>query len=408
MKTRAEIVVIGGGIAGASVALHLAELGRRDVLVLEQSELVSGTTSHAPGLVGQLRSSVSLTRLLMDSVAQYRAFSFEGAAGFHPVGSLRLASSRERLEEIGRQHAFAQRCGLETHLLDPGETKRLFPLITTEALEGALLVPSDGSAVAPILARAMIERATALGVTFAVRSSAQAIETVGGAVRRVSTNQGTIETETVVVTGGIWSPRLGKLAGVPLALVPMQHQYVVTASLPELSGVTLPNLRDPDRRAYVRQRDSGLVIGGYEPNPKSVRVEAIPDRPDPTVLGFDEVQFAPIWSGACARLPALSSAAVARKVNGLESFTPDGEFVLGPAPNLRGFWAACGFCAHGISSAGGVGKALATWIVEGEPPVDLAAMRLDRFGPNARDPRWIEEHAAEVYSTYYSLLPHSS
>jgi 4-methylaminobutanoate oxidase (formaldehyde-forming) len=403
MQPSARAVVVGAGIAGASIAYHLARLGWRDVAVLEQGDLVGGTTSHAPGLVGQLRSSASLARMLMDSVTLYRQLRVEGVPGFHPVGSLRLASSKERFGQLKRQAAFARDLGLEAHLLSPAEAGRLFPPLSLQGVEGGLYLPGDGSAAAPVLARALIEGARAEGVRFYPHTRVRAIEVAGGRVRAVDTTAGRVATETLVVAAGIWSPLLGRMAGVALPLTPMQHQYVVTAALPELAGLTLPNLRDPDRLVYLRQEGDGLVVGGYERDPRPWDVGAIPDRADPTVQTFDAAHFDPLLRAAAERVPGLATVGLVRQVNGLEAFTPDGEFLLGPAPEVAGFWAACGFCAHGVSGAGGVGKVMAEWIVEGKPGVDVAHMALGRFGGRPPDEAAVRRGACEVYRTYYDI-----
>ena len=404
MKDRARVVIVGGGIAGASIAYHLARLGWHDVVVVEQGDLVGGTTSHAPGLVGQLRSSVSLTKMLMYSISLYRQLHVDGVAGYDEVGSLRLASSRERLMELKRQAGFAQGVGLEAHLLSPGEAAELFPLMNLRDVEGALYLPSDGSATAPILARALIEQARDEGVSFHPQTRVQAIEIAGNRVRAVETSAGRVETETLVVAAGIWSPLLGRMAGVALPLSPMQHQYAVTAPLPELRDRRLPNLRDPDNLVYLRQNGASLVLGGYERDPWAYPPDEIPDRLEPTLRPFDADRFASLHRAAVERVPALVSTDLARRVNGLESFTPDGEFLLGPSVEVHGFWAACGFCAHGISGAGGVGRQMAEWIVEGGPSLDLWHMDLRRIGTYATSGRYVLQRAHEVYSTYYDIV----
>jgi 4-methylaminobutanoate oxidase (formaldehyde-forming) len=403
MQARAEIVIVGAGIAGASIAYHLAQLGKRDVVVVERGALVSGTTSHAPGLVGQLRSSPVLTRMLMDSVALYRGLQVDGVAGFQEVGSLRVASSKERFAQLRDQAAFAARVGLEAHLLGPTETLERFPLMNPEGVEGALFVPSDGSAIAPVLAQALIRAAEAAGVRFYPHAPVCSVDVIDNRVRGVETALGRIETETLVVATGIWSPLVGRLARVPLALTPMQHQYAATGPIAELAGRTLPNLRDPDKLVYLRQHGDTLVLGGYERDPKPFDAAAIPERPDPTVHSFDAGHFEPLRRAAAERVPAIGSAGLGRQVNGLESFTPDGEFLLGPSETVRGFWAACGFCAHGVSSAGGVGRVLAQWIATGDPGVDLSVTRLERFGAQAASADFIRHGACAVYRTYYDI-----
>ncbi|MBI2824988.1 MAG: FAD-binding oxidoreductase [Planctomycetia bacterium] len=402
MHKRAEIVVIGAGIAGASIALHLARLGRPDVLVLDQGELVSGTTSHAPGLIGQLRSSASLTRILMASVALYRGLSVDGVPGFDQVGSLRLASSDERLAELRRQRDFARRCGLEAHLLSSGEALERFPLMEARGVRGALFMPTDGSATATVLAQAMIRDARALGASFVPGTRVTGIDVAQGAVHGVQTEGGRVETQTLVIASGIWSPAIGRMCGVPIPLVPMEHQYIETEPLAALAGRTVANLRDPDNLVYLRQKGTSLILGGYERDPRSF-LTALPRTENPTVRPFDRAHFAALVRAAETRVPLLAHCQVAREVTGLESFTPDGAFLLGPAPAVRGVWVACGFCAHGVSGAGGVGQALAEWIVSGRPQLDLAAMSLVRFAGQALDEQAIARLASGVYSTYYDI-----
>jgi glycine/D-amino acid oxidase-like deaminating enzyme len=403
MRERAQIVIIGGGIAGASIAYHLAQLGRREVVVLEQGRLVGGTTAHAPGLVGQLRSAPSLAKLLMYSVSLYKRISVAGVPGFRREGSLRLASSKARFQQMQEQLAVARQVGLEAHLITLREARELFPLADFGGVEGALFVPDDGSATATVLAQGLINEAQAQGVEFLPHTPVTGIEVAGQRVRAVLTPLGRIETKIVVAACGIWSPLVGRLAGVALPLTPMQHQYVVTAPVPQLAGKTLPNLRDPDKLIYLRQRDDSLVLGGYERRACPWDVDAIPNKDDPTLQAFNPGQFETLERGARERLPALQGLAYVRTVNGLESFTPDGEFLLGPAPEVHGFWAACGFCAHGVSGAGGIGKVIAEWIVHGDPGLDLSAMALARFAGKRLDKAAIQAGAARVYSTYYDI-----
>ncbi len=400
---RARAVIIGAGIAGASIAYHLAKLGWRDVVVVEQGDLVSGTTSHAPGLVGQLRSSVSLMTMLMYSVSLYRDLRVDGVPGYFEVGSVRLASSKGRMGEIEKQADFAAAAGLEASLIGPKQAAHLFPMMDLDSVEGALYVPSDGSATAPILAQALINEASNMGVKFHAHTRVQGINVENGRVTGINTTGGSLETETLVIASGIWSPLIGRLAGIAIPLTPMQHQYVMTAPLPELKDGTVANLRDPDKLVYFRQNGESLVFGGYERTPIPFKADDIPDRPDPTVQTFNASNFDSLALNAASRVPAVKNAEMIKHVNGLESFTPDGEFILGPSKQVKGVWIACGFCAHGVSGSGGVGRVLAEWIVEGKPSVDLSATDPDRFGDLAGDINFIESGATKVYSTYYDL-----
>jgi sarcosine dehydrogenase len=408
MVSQAQVVIIGSGIAGSSIAYHLSELGWKEIVVLEQGELISGTTSHPPGLVGQLRSSTSLIRLLMSSVSLYKELNRDGneEAGYTPVGSLRLASSRTRLEELKRQLEVARQAGLPAELVGPAEAHRLFSIMSLESVEGALFLPTDGSARAPILARAMADRARRAGVTFHAHTQVTGFEMNNGRVRAVLTNQGRVQTEIAVIAAGIWSPRLGRMAGVRIPLVPMQHQFAMTEPLPELGGAgSLANMRDPDNLVYFRQDGASLVIGGYEHDPAPLEVEAIPNSNNPTIMPFDPPRFQPLLEGSYRRIPRLKQAGLVKQVNGLESFTPDGAFLVGEAPEVRGCWVACGFCAHGVSGGGGVGKLMAEWIVTGKPSLDVREMDIRRFASIGWSDEEIKQRTLAVYRAYYGLQP---
>lgn len=405
MQTQTQAVIIGSGICGSSVAYHLAKQGWKNVVMLEQGPLISGTTSHAPGLVGQLRSNPHLVKLLLDSVKLYRTLKVEGEPGFFEVGSLRLASSKARLEEIKRQHAYAPTVGLQTELLTAEEAKALFPLMDTTGVEAALYLPTDGSARAPILAEAMRRAAEAEGVSVYPRVRVTGIAVENGRVRGVVTDQGTIQTDIVVAATGIWSPRIGALAGVAIPLQPMQHQVIWTEPLPELSPETpMANLRDPDNLVYYRQDGQSLVMGGYELNPRPFFVDAIPDNDNPTKHEFDADHFASLMEGALRRTPRLQNAPLSKTLNGIESFTPDGEFIVGEAPEVSGFWTACGFCAHGVAGSGGVGKMLAQWIATGDPGVDVSAMDIRRFGGKQMSTEELLQRTHQIYRDYYSYI----
>jgi glycine cleavage system aminomethyltransferase T/glycine/D-amino acid oxidase-like deaminating enzyme len=404
MHDQARVVIIGSGIAGSSIAYHLTERGWRDIVVLEQGPLINGTTSHAPGLVGQLRSSISLTKMLVYSIELYKRLQVDGNPGYLGVGSIRLASSKERMEELKRQVGFSKSAGLEAELISANEAKRMFSMMSPEGVEGALFLPTDGTAKAPIIAKALADRAQQGGATFYAHTRVTGIEVVNGRVQAIDTSLGSIRTEIVVVAAGIWSPRIGRMAGISIPLIPMQHQYAVTAPLDELStGISIPNLRDPDNLVYFRQDGECMVLGGYEHDPAAFNVDAIPDNANPTVLSFDPPRFESLMRGSVKRVPSLRNVELVKRVNGLESFTPDGEFILGESPDVKGFWAACGFCAHGISGAGGVGKMIAEWIVDGEPSLDLWHMDIRRFGAYTASRRYIATRVNEIYSTYYDI-----
>ena len=404
MTRHARAVVIGSGIAGASVAWHLTRLGWNDILILDQGGRTGGTTSHAPGLVGQLRSSPALTRMLMYSVGLYRGLRLHDQPGFFEVGSIRLATTPDRLLELRRQEGLARAVGLEAGLISLEEVRRRFPLANLDGVLGALFLPGDGSARAPILAAALLADAEAAGARVAVDTRVTGLKVARGRLEGVETSAGPIRADVVVAASGIWSPRIGQMAGIRIPLLPMQHQYAATGPITGLDQARpMANLRDPDGLVYFRQDGTAIVLGGYERDPLHYGVDAIPASDNPTVHPFDARRFESLLAASRRRIPALVDAALVRTVNGLESFTPDGEFILGEAPGVAGLWFACGFCAHGVSGAGGVGKVMADWIVEGDPGFDLWHMDIRRFGPATDAPGFVSSRVHEVYRTYYDV-----
>ncbi len=374
------------------------------MLVLERGELTGGSTFHAAGLVGQVRSSGALTRINMASAALYpRLLKDTGRdPGWKPVGSLRVASSTARLEELRRQQAFGRRLGLEVALLGPRETREKFPLMTDAGLEGALWVPADGHVDPAGLALALADGAKARGVRFKTGARVASITVTGGRVASVVTERETIACEVVVNAGGIWAAEVGRLVGVPVPVVPMAHQYLVTAPL---AGVRrdFAVMRDPDRLVYFREEVGGLVVGGFERACATWGLDGIPADFTHRLLPPDWERFGPLMDGAVRRVPQLAKAEAIRLVNGPEAYTPDGEFVLGEVERPRGFWVAAGFCAHGIAGAGGVGEVMAHWIVEGRPPWDVSRMDVRRFGPQGMEPAAAVQKAIGIYSTYYDI-----
>jgi 4-methylaminobutanoate oxidase (formaldehyde-forming) len=404
MRDQARAVIVGGGVAGCSIAYHLTQMGWRDILLVEQGELTSGSTFHSAGLVGQLRSSVALTKLMMYSVDLYGRLRAETGRdpGWRPVGSLRLASSPERMAELRRQAGWAKTFGLPLELISAHDAVELFPVMTAEGIEGAAYLPTDGHIDPSGLAAALADGARAGGARFLTGTRVVGIGVAGGRVREVVTDRGTIRTDVVVNAAGQWAPEVGRMAGVTVPLVAMAHQYLVTRPI---AGVRrdFPTMRDPDRLVYFREEVGGLVMGGYERNPAAWGVDGIPRDFTHALLEPDWTRFHDLMANAIARVPALEQAEVIRLINGPEAFTPDGEFILGEAPGLRGFFVAAGFCAHGIAGAGGVGQAMAEWIVEGRPNLNLWAMDLRRFGPHYRSRQYTLERTLEVYGTYYDI-----
>ena len=417
LPARARVVIVGGGVGGASVAHHLVERGERDVLLLERAELTSGSTFHSAGLVGQLRADPALTRMNRWSTELYRSLERAGgdrAPGWVESGSLRLASSPARLDEIRRQAAWAQRAGLPLELVSAGEARALFPPMVTEGVLGAAYTPTDGQVDPARLAYALAASARAGGAQIAQRTRVTAITTGNGRLKGVRTDRGEVECEVVVDCGGMYAAAVARLVGVRVPIVPMSHQYVVTeAFLPP--GPALPSLRDPDLLVYYRQEPpasstgSGLVMGGYERRSAPFTAtatshDAIPEDFNGRLLPPDWDRFAEIAENAQVRVPALADVGVRTLVNGPEGFTPDNEFCLGPTA-VGGFLVAAGFCAHGIAGAGGVGRVMAAWILDGDPGLDLRHMDVRRFGPEYADPGLTLARVQRNYETYYDIRP---
>ncbi len=407
LPSHAQIVVIGGGIIGCSTAYHLAKLGWTDTVVLERKKLTSGTTFHAAGLVGQLRTSANITQLLGYSVELYKTLEAETGlgTGWKMNGGLRLACNQDRWTEVRRQATTARSFGLEMNLLTPSEALDLWPLMDISDLVGAAFLPTDGQANPSDITQALARGARMAGATILEDTEVIDLEIDDGRIRAVITDRGRIECEKVVCCAGQWSRAFAARFGVTVPLVSMQHQYVVT----EPFGVpaTLPTLRDPDRLTYYKEEVGGLVMGGYEPNPVPWAVNGIPRDFHYTLLDSDYDHFEPIMELALGRVPALQNAGIRTLTNGPESFTPDGNFIIGEAPELRNFFVGAGFNAFGIASGGGAGMALAEWVHKGEPPFDLWAADIRRFGRPHFDTDWVRTRTIEAYGKHYTMAwPH--
>ena len=404
LPTTARAVVIGGGIVGTSVAYHLGKLGWTDTVLLERKKLTSGTTFHAAGLVGQLRTSANITQLLGHSVALYKGLEAETGlqTGWKMNGGLRLACNADRWTEVKRQATTAQSFGLEMHLLTPREAQELWPLMTIDDLVGAAYLPTDGQANPSDITQSLARGARIAGVAIHEDTPVTRIIVEDGRIRGVETPHGTIECEKVVVCAGQWTRDLAATVGVNVPLVSVEHQYMITE---KIDGVTpdLPTLRDPDRRTYWKEEVGGLVWGGYEPNPKPWAVKGIPEGFHFELLTSDFDHYSQFMDDAIARVPALAHAGVKQLLNGPESFTPDGNFILGEAPELRNLFVGAGFNAFGIASGGGAGMALAEWVVKGEPPFDLWPVDIRRFGPATRVTDYVRTRTLEAYAKHYTI-----
>ena len=402
MRTHARAVVIGGGVGGAAILYWLARLGWTDTVLVERSRVTSGSTFHSAGLVGQLRGSLSLTRMMMNSVDLYRKLGEEVGleTGWHEVGSLRLASSRERMEELSRQAGWAKTFGLPLELVSAQEAQRMFPPMSTDGVLGAAYLSTDGYIDPSQLTFALVEGARRRGAEICEETRVTAIETASGRVKRVITDEGDIDTELVVNAGGMFAAEIGRQVGVTVPLIPMAHEYLITTP----SGLPrdMPTMRDPSLLVYYRPESGGLIMGGYERDPKPWGLEGIPSDFNSKLLEPDWDRFEPLMTNAIVRTPTLKDASVVRLVNGPEAFTPDGEFILGPT-EVRGFWVAAGFCAHGLAGAGGMGRLVAEWIVDGRPHLDAWEMDSRRFGRHYISREYTLARTREVYSTYYDV-----
>ncbi len=403
LPDRARIVIIGGGVGGCSIAYHLAERGERDVLLLERAELTSGSTFHSAGLVGQLRSNLPLTRMMMLSVDLYRRLAPETGVdpGWREVGSLRLASSQPRMEELERQAGWGKSFGLPIEIIGADEAQRRFPLMTTSGVLGAAFIPTDGYLDPSGLALALAEGARRRGVSIQTGTRVTGIRVERGAVRGVQTPEGFVEAAVVVNAGGMYAAEIGQMAGVTVPLVPMAHQYLITR-VSEPVPDDLPTMRDPDLLVYFRRDAGGLLMGGYERHPAPWGLQGIPEDFNNRLLAADWDRFAELSENAIRRVPALEAADIVKLINGPEAFTPDNEFILGESP-VQGFFVAAGFCAHGIAGAGGMGRMMAEWILDGQPSLDLWKMDSRRFGAQYRSHPYVRERTVEVYSTYYDI-----
>jgi glycine cleavage system aminomethyltransferase T/glycine/D-amino acid oxidase-like deaminating enzyme len=417
LPDRARCVIVGGGVGGASLAYHLAKLGWEDVVLLERSQLTSGSTFHSAGLVGQLRGSVSLTKMMMHSVDLYRRLGEESEfdPGWVECGGIRLASSEERMEELRRQAGWAKTFGLPLELISAEEAKEMFPLMSTEGVLGAAWLPTDGYIDPAQLTYALADGARQGGCRIFTNTRVTGIEVDRGRVRGVRTERGDVEAEVVVDAGGMYAAEIARLAGVRVPLIPMSHQYLVTQPLDAVREARgeerrhLPTLRDPDLLVYYREDGDGLVMGGYERRSEPAflpggpgRVEAIPPDFNGRLLEEDWDRFEEITENSKQRVPAMDRITVTKLINGPEAFTPDNEFCLGET-EVGGFFVCAGFCAHGLAGAGGIGKVVAEWIVDGEPSLDLWHMDIRRFGAQYRSPAYTHARIEETYETYYDI-----
>jgi 4-methylaminobutanoate oxidase (formaldehyde-forming) len=401
---QAKVVIVGGGVVGCSAAYHLTKLGWKDVLLLEQNQLGGGTTWHAAGLVGRLRTTNSMTRINKYSVELYAGLEKETghSIGWKRVGSIIVGRSPERMVQLQRTAAMSERFGVEVQLVSPQTALEKWPLLRIDDVLGAAWLPHDGKVIPKEVALALAKGAQSRGATILENTRVLNIRVGNGRATGVDTEQGAISAEYVVLTGGMWTRELGLRCGVTIPLYPVEHHYVVTEPLPGAFD-ELPVGRDPDLCIYFRGEGDAVMLGAFQNFSKAWMVEKIPDKFSFQLLEPDWEKFAEPLRNGKHRIPALETAGFAKFVNGPESFTPDNNFIMGEAPGLRNLFVAAGFNSVGIASAGGAGKYLAEWMLAGEPTMDLWSVDIRRFAPWANNLSFLRERVTEVLGLHYQM-----
>jgi len=386
------------------VAYHLAKFGCKEVLLLEQNQLSGGTTWHAAGLVGRLRTSNSMTRINKYSAELYAGLEKETghATGWKQVGSLIAGKSEARMIQLRRTAAMAELFGVEVQLISPEAAREKWPLLRTDDLLGAAWLPHDGKVNPKEVCLAMAKGAQKRGVTIIENVRVTNIEHTDGRVTGVKTNAGSIRSEIVVLCGGMWTRELGLRCGVTIPLYPVEHHYVVSEAIPGAFD-ELPVGRDPDLCIYFRGEGDGIMLGAFQKYTKPWMVDRIPDKFSFQLLEPDWEKYAEPLAGGKWRIPALENCKWAKFVNGPESFTPDNNFIMGEAPELKNLFVAAGFNSVGIASAGGAGKYLAEWIIEGQSTMDLWSVDIRRFAPFANNLSFLRERVTEVLGLHYQM-----
>ena len=404
VPSHAQVVIIGGGVAGCSVAYHLTRLGWQDVVLLERKSLTSGTTWHAAGLIGQLRATHNLTRLAQYTAELYAALEKETgqATGFRQNGSLSIASEPERFEELRRGASMASCFGLEAEVISPAEARELHPLIEIDDLVGAVFLPNDGQTNPIDTTQALARGARDHGAKIFEQTRVTGIETEGRRVTAVVTTSGRVACEFVVNCAGMWAKEVGQMCGVNIPLHAAEHFYVVTEPIEGLPH-NLPVLREPSACNYFKEDAGKLLVGMFEPVAKPWGMLGIPKDLEFETLPQDIEHIEPQLDLAMKRIPLLARTGIQTFFNGPESFTPDNRYMLGPAPELDNFFVAAGFNSIGIVSGGGVGKVMADWIVEGHPPMDLWDVDIKRVMPFQANRRYLRERTTEAVGLLYAM-----
>jgi 4-methylaminobutanoate oxidase (formaldehyde-forming) len=400
----AQVVIIGGGIVGASIAYHLTELGWTDVVLLERNTLTSGTTWHAAGLVGCLRATQNMTRLAAYSAELYESLERDmgHATGFQKVGSLSVAANPERMEELVRGAGMASAFDVEVDIISAEDLVSRWPLLNPEGIVGGAWIPGDGQASPVDTTMALAAVARERGARIFEGVSVERIRTEGGRAIGVETDQGPMDAEHVVTAAGMWSHKLGRDVGVNIPLHACEHFYLVTEPIEGLPA-SLPVLRDQDRCIYVKTEAGRLLVGAFEPVAKPYGMGGLPTDQPFLQLDEDWEHLAPVYEAACERIPILADVGIRLFFNGPESFTPDDRYLLGETPELRNHWVATGFNSIGMQSAGGAGKVLAEWIVNGRPPMDLWDVDVRRMQSFQTNSRYLHDRSIEALGLLYAM-----
>lgn len=411
MKTHSRVVVIGGGIAGCSVLYHLAKMGWSDVVLVERKELTSGTTWHSVGNTPMFTSSLNVLRLLKYSNELYQSLEAETgqAVGYHQVGSLRLATNRDLLTWYKQIEAMAKIVGVQEEVISPEEAKELNPFLNVDGLLAVSHLHGDGYLDAASVTFALAKGAKMRGAEIYRDTRVTAVTRNATGDWDVVTDSGTISAEIVVNAAGQWGTEIGKMVGVTLPLVPMEHQYVVTEAIPELKKLTreIPVTRDPERVFYIRQETDGLLIGIFEANPLPWGVLGIPPDFVQQLLPVRFEQIETYMERAIERIPVLGQVGFKKIVNGPDAYSPDGRCLMGPVPGVRNFFVLAGFSCFGIANSGGAGRFCAEWIVNGVPSVDMWEYDVRRFGDYAAAKSFLVPKAIEAYAMDYAVhYPH--
>jgi glycine cleavage system T protein len=400
MKDQARIVIVGGGIFGVQIAYHLAKAGCTDVVLLEKDEIASGATAHAAGLVTQFATSQTLMQFRMYSIELYSELGL-----FEHVGSLRVASSPDQLKELQRSVSRAKANGMEVEVISPAEALKIMPQLSPDNLYGGFYLPRDGHLDPYITTTTIARLAKEMGVSIQTGTRMTGIQlSPAGEVQRVLTNQGSIKTEIIINAAGIWAPRVAAMAGLQLPSVPVDHQHIALKAVPgHVFPHETPCLRDPDNLVYMREEAGGLVIGGYEPNPTARWVDGVPWEHGGCTVPGDMGRFEQLLEGAIRRLPFLEQAGIISLVCHPGAYTPDCTPLLGPLAGVKGMWMAAGCSLNGFGGAGGIGRLMTEWILEGKPSQDVYAFQATRFGDYYNQPDYATERTREGVKYYYRL-----